>query len=231
MCDDRPSQITCHFLTCPCGLWASMRHPECSGQRRISNRRERVWGVRVLSKLCGMEIAPVHDRVFTVAVTRPAQFNLDELFLVVRESCARKNVQRSSRTLGTESDWKMLISCREEFELARENYREFLEIPFWRHWRWTVRDQQFSHFRSVADPWQQQRMDLDNKFRADFLFHCGCESYPSGLEISVVTLRFCWCSMSVALPEEFRRAEVLHQGLLQLCHKRWVLGCSADAHR
>ena len=28
---------------------------------------------------------------------------------------------------------KMLISCREEFELARENYREFLEIPFWRH--------------------------------------------------------------------------------------------------
>ena len=105
LCDDRPSQITCHFLTRPYGLWASMRHPECSGQRRISNRHEKVWGVRVLSKLCGMEIAPVHDRVFTVAVTRPAQFNLDELFLVVRESCARKNVQRSSRTLGTESDW------------------------------------------------------------------------------------------------------------------------------
>ena len=90
----------------------------------------------------------------------------------------------------------MLISCREEFELAREVYREFLEIPFWRHWRWTVRDQQFRHFRSVADPWPQQHMDLDNKFRADFLFHCGCESYPSGLEISMVTNittpRLCW---------------------------------------
>ena len=105
MCDDKPSQITCHFLTRPYGLWASMRHPECSGQRRISNRHERVWRVRVLSKLCGMEIAPIHDRVFTVAVTRPAQISLDELFLVVRESCARKNVQRSSRTLGTESNW------------------------------------------------------------------------------------------------------------------------------
>ena len=82
---------------------------------------------------------------------------------------------------------KMLISCREVFELARQNYREFLEIPFWRHWRWTVRARRFRHFRSVADPWPQQHMDLDNKFRADFLIHCGCESYPSGLEISMVT--------------------------------------------
>ena len=104
LCDDRLSQITCHFLTRPYGLWASMRHPECSGQRRISNRHERVWRVRVLSTLFGMEIAPIHDRVFTIALTRPAQFSLDEIFLVVRESCARKNVQRSSRTLGTESE-------------------------------------------------------------------------------------------------------------------------------
>ena len=61
---------------------------------------ERVWRVRVRGKQCGMEIASIQDRVFTVAVTRPAQFSLDELFLGVRESCARRNVQRIQQNFG-----------------------------------------------------------------------------------------------------------------------------------
>ena len=47
-----------------------------------------------------MEIASIQDRVFTVAVTRPAQVSLDELFLGVRESCARRNVQRIQQNFG-----------------------------------------------------------------------------------------------------------------------------------
>ena len=74
---------------------------------------ESVSRARVQSKQCGMEIAPIQDRVSTVAVTRPAQFSLDELFLGVRESCARRNVQRIQQNFGyrERKTGRMVRSC------------------------------------------------------------------------------------------------------------------------
>ena len=91
---------TLHLLG-SCYMIPGIDYPSLRG-RKIPEQAHIPRSVRTRRRCAGSRRSLVeHSHLFKhVAVTRPAQFSLDELFLGVRESCARRNVQRIQQNFG-----------------------------------------------------------------------------------------------------------------------------------